>query len=86
MTSPAGSKQIAQNDHAQALRLRRTFLAFSGYILISAGALLSYNLGFVRDIGIFGITAILLALLARADQALYQAKLTGKNRIVYEEK
>ncbi|MBS3755609.1 MAG: GGDEF domain-containing protein [Desulfobacterales bacterium] len=63
MTSPAGSKHIAQKEHAQALRLRRAFLAFCGYILVSAGALLSYYLGFIRDIGIFGITAILLALL-----------------------
>lgn len=63
MTSPAGSKQNAQNDQAQALRLRRAFLAFCGYILVSAGAFLSYNLGFIRDIGIFGITTILLGLL-----------------------
>ncbi|MFP3981831.1 MAG: GGDEF domain-containing protein [Desulfobacterales bacterium] len=68
-----------KHDHEQVLRLRRSFLAFYGYILIAVGSVLSYYLGFIRDIGISGVTAILLALLT-ANILVFVLIHTGFNR------
>ncbi|MFP4159412.1 MAG: GGDEF domain-containing protein [Desulfobacterales bacterium] len=74
-----GFNFIPKNDHAQALRIRRSLLAFYGYVLITTLVILSYAGGFIILITPAGIAAILFLLLA-ANLFVFTLFFTGVNK------
>ncbi|MDY6822470.1 MAG: GGDEF domain-containing protein [Thermodesulfobacteriota bacterium] len=70
---------IPKNDIRQALRVRRTFIALAGYLVIFVGYTICYHGGFIERIGVPGILLIFLGVLL-ANSAVLILFYTGVNQ------
>ncbi|MDY6905748.1 MAG: GGDEF domain-containing protein [Thermodesulfobacteriota bacterium] len=69
---------IPKDDHRQALRMRRSLIAFSGYTVIAVAAVFSYYAGFVRGLHLLGVVAV-LGLLFLLNVGVFVLIRTGAN-------